>query len=98
VSKQVHGPIDLEGLAAELVASPHYRVLRDDAAALVLARTDAAAPLPAQWSEPPIAPDCQTIFDQPQRVQAEFSDLHGTAAPWVWAEQHSRELTRRRRW
>jgi hypothetical protein len=98
VSKLVHGPIDLDGLRAELVASDHYQVLLDDDAALVLARTDAAPPLPGQWSEPPVAPDCQTLFDQPQRVQTEFYNLHGARAPWVWAEQHKRELTRRRPW
>ncbi|HLH21350.1 MAG TPA: hypothetical protein VK066_02430 [Chloroflexota bacterium] len=46
-SKLVGGPFDLDGLRTELVAPPHYRVLRAD-------------------------------------------------APWVWAEQHSRELTCRR--
>lgn len=98
VSKQVRGPIDLDGLRAELAASPDYQVLLDDAAALVLARSDAAPSLPGQGSEPPMAPDCQSLFDQPPRVQDEFYSLHGAGAPWVWAEQHSRELTRRRPW
>jgi hypothetical protein len=98
VSKLVRGPIDLDDLRAALLASPHYQVMLDDPAALVLARTEAASPLAVQGNVPPVAPDCQNLFDQPQRVQTEFYDLHGPAAPWVWAEQHSRELTRRRPW
>jgi hypothetical protein len=98
VSKLVRGPVDLDNLRSALVASPHYQVLRDDPAALVLARTDAAPPSPAQWSEPPMAPDCQNLFDQPQRVQTEFNNLYGADAPAIWADQHSRELTRRRPW
>ena len=96
VSKQVRGPVELDGLRQELLASPGYTLLLDDAGATVVARTD--SPAAERWSEPPIAPDCQTLFDQPQRVQTEFYERHGAQAPWVWAEQHSRELTRRRRW
>ena len=98
VSKMVRGPIDLEDLRAEFVASPHYQVLLDDAGATVLARTEPALPLSSQPTEPPIAPDCQTLFEQPRAVQAVYYEAHGARAPWAWVEDHSRELTRRRRW
>jgi hypothetical protein len=98
VSKMVHGPIDLEDLRAALVASPDYQVLLDDAGATVLARTEPAFPVSSQPSEPPIAPDCQTLFQQPRPVQATYYEAHGPRAPWAWVEDHSRELTRRRRW
>lgn len=39
-----------------------------------------------------------TPSDQPRLVQDEFYSLQGPEAPWAWAEQHNRELTRRRHW
>jgi hypothetical protein len=98
VSKLVHGPINLEPLRQELLSSPDYQVLRDDAGATVLARA-APSPLVAQAaSEPPLAPDCRSFYDEPPRVQTAFYQMHGERAPWMWVAEHTREVTQRRRW
>jgi hypothetical protein len=98
VSKQVQGPIDLEPLRQELLGSPGYQVLLDDAGATVLARVGAGPVVGQVAGEPPIAPDCRSFYDEPPRVQTAFYMMHGEQAPWAWVAEHTRELTQRRRW
>jgi hypothetical protein len=42
--------------------------------------------------DPPIAHDCQTLFDQPEPVQVAYRAIHGARAPWAWKDEHTREI------
>jgi hypothetical protein len=89
VPRQVQGPLDLDDLRAALLSAARYRVLLDGPGGTVLARAGGVA---AATNDPPIARDCQTLFDQPVPVQATYGALHGARAPWVWKDDHTREI------
>ena len=81
-----------EDLRDALIHSPRYQVLFDSAGATVLARKGAES-LAESVADPPIARDCQTLFDQPESVQAAFGGMYGERAPWAWKDAHTRETS-----
>ncbi len=92
LSRLAPGEVDLEPLREALRASPSYRVLYDDAAATVLVRADDVPSASLPSDDPPIAPDCQTLFDQPPAVQMAFASVFGEQAPWRWMREHDRDV------
>jgi hypothetical protein len=97
ISRLAPGEVDLEPLRAALRASPSYRVLYDDAAATVLVRSDYVPSAALQLDDPPMALDCQTLFDQAPEAQAAFQGVFGEQAPWAWMHEHEREVRARTR-
>jgi hypothetical protein len=98
ISRPTHNPIDLSVLRTSLLNSPDYTLLLDDAGGTVLARTGAAERPQARFGEHPIAPDCQTLFNQSEEVQRAFHAAHGELAPWIWLEEHARQAEGHGRW
>jgi hypothetical protein len=96
VPRQVQGPLDLDDLRAALLSSARYRVLRDGPGGTVLARANGADTGAVVAEDPPVARDCQTLYDQPAPIQAAYSALHGARAPWDWKDEHTREIEPRR--
>ncbi|HEY7064109.1 MAG TPA: hypothetical protein VII06_21695 [Chloroflexota bacterium] len=92
ISGLAPGDVDLEPLRDAFRTSPGYRVLWDDSGATVLVRTDTVVQAGATDGEPAIAPDCQTLFDQPIEAQATFSAVFGDLAPRMWMQEHTRDL------
>jgi hypothetical protein len=92
VPRLVQGPLDLDVLRDELVTSSRYRVLYDGRGGTVLARVYGEGAAAAVADDPPIAHDCQTLFDQPEPVQVAYRAVHGARAPWVWKDEHTREI------
>jgi hypothetical protein len=97
VSRLAPGETDLEPLRAAFLASPRYRLLTDAKGATVLVRHDDGASTTGLLGDPPIAPDCQTLFDQPADVQAAFLAVFGQQAPWGWMQEHDAELQQGKR-
>ena len=92
VSRLAPGPVDLGDLREALLASPGFQVLFDGAGATVFARTGAEPGQGSAAAQSPIARDCQTLFDQPEGIQAAFHDTYGERAPWAWADAHAHEI------
>jgi hypothetical protein len=92
VSRLVQGPLDLDPLRDALVTSSHYRVLYDGRGGTVLARASGESGAASMADDPPIAHDCQTLFDQPEPVQVAYRAAYGGRAPWAWKDEHTREI------
>jgi len=92
VSRLVQGPLDLDALRDALVSSSRYRVLYDGRGGTVLARAHEATAVAPMADDPPIAHDCQTLFDQSEPIQVTYRAAHGARAPWAWKDDHTHEI------